>query len=264
MINIFKIKKVAALVLNGLLPAIIFFIMLRFYNFLYAIIGLLIGVLMSYLISNAMLKNPFTSLLEGKGILAINFDSTGVLRPFIMRLQAPYMKGIFKGRKINDVWDREATFNLAAPLKVGTAKVEKKDGKEFFKLVLNEEEYNKGRFALYHYPVILWNEQTNSLLTKDFFSEKEKNAFAEHGVLYLNRKVEELTTSMLNFGRYVVEQLKPKTSLFANKWTWIIIAVVIIILIALFAPSIINTIKGTAGTGANAIKQATGGAINPV
>lgn len=270
MLNMFKIRKVASLVLMGMLPSIIFFVMIKYYGLLMGIIGLLIGVLITYFLSSLMLKNPFTDMLEGKGILCINMDSTGVLRPFIVSLSAPYIKGILNKKEVNDVWDREATFNMAAPKKLGkaeiiTEKIPKPNGadkivKETFRIELDEEEYNKGRFALFQYPVIIWNEQTNSILTKDFFAEKEKNSFAEHGVLYLNRKMEELTSAMLNFGRYVVEQLKPKGSLLQNKWVVGIAIFLIILLLVLFAGPIIESISGVAGNGA---LKGLSGAINP-
>lgn len=258
MINVFKVRKIAALLLMGLFPTIMFFIAVTFWSFLYGLAFLAAGLLLGYLIANIMLKNPFTAMLEGKGILAINFDSTGVLKPFIVGLKAPYVKGILNGKEVNDVWDREATFNFAVPKKAGTAQQITEGKKSYFKIELSEKEYNAGRFAMYHYPCILWNEQTNSLLTKDFFSEKEKNAFTEHGVLYMNRKLEELTGAMLNFGRYVVEQLKPKMSILQNKWFWIIIIVVGVIMLALFAKPIIQNIQGVASGGLGAAITPTG------
>lgn len=258
MINVFKVKKIASLLLMGLFPTIMFFIAITMWNFLYGLLFLAAGLLLGYIVSSLMLKNPFTDMLEGKGIMAINMDSTGVLRPFIVGLQAPYIKGILNRKQVNDVWDREATFNLAVPKKAGKAEKITVNNKSFFNIQLDEKEYNEGRFALYHYPCIIWNEQTNSLLTKDFFSQKEKNAFTEHGVLYMNRKLEELTGAMLNFGRYVVEQLKPKINILQSKWFWIVIIIVGIIMLALFAKPIIQNIQGVASGGA------LGGAINPL
>ena len=62
----------------------------------------------------------------------------------------------------------------------------------------------------------------------------EKDTFAEHGVLYLNRKMEELTSVVRDFGRHVVETLKPKQSLFKNKWVIVIIIIFAVILLIIF------------------------------
>lgn len=274
MLNMFRVRKVAALLMMGFIPVLLFFLAITFWGLWYGIMFLFTGIILGYVIGNLLLRNPFTQMLEGRGILAINLDSTGVIRPFIVSLAAPYIRGKFSGKEVNDVWDREATFNMAVPVKAGKAvkpdpfasKTISEDSKATaakFTISLTEEELNQGRFALFHYPVIIWNEQTGSILTKDFFAENEKDAFAEHGVLYLNRKVEELTSSLLNFGRYVIEQLKPQQEWYKNKWVIFIMIFFIIILIALFAPALINTLKGAASNAGGAIKGAAGGAINP-
>jgi hypothetical protein len=95
---------------------------------------------------------------------------------------------------------------------------------------------------------LLYNEQIGAFITKEFLSNIEKDTFAEHTVLYLNRIMEELTSVMRDFARYVIESLKPKGSIFGSKWFWIIILIVGLILAGLLAPSLIKSIKGMMGT----------------
>ncbi len=260
MINLFVVKKYAALLLCGFLSTISFLVANIYYGFLWAFVGFGIGLAFSVLLGTFLLKNPFTSMLEGKGILALNLDSTGIIKPFIVSLKPPYIVGKLGGNKVNDVFDRATVWNLTPPVENETQAKFGKDGT--IELKLSEKDYNKSRFALFHYPVIIYNEQIKSLLTKDFFSNSEKDAYAEHGVLYLNRKLEELTSIVRDFGRYVVELTKPKLSFFEGK-TWVIWLVLIIffIILAMFAPYIWNTIKGGIGPATEAI-QAAGGSGN--
>jgi hypothetical protein len=267
MFNPFIIKKWGALFISGLVTTIAFFIGLTFYNFLYALIFMGAGLFLTALIGNVMLDNPFRLMLEGKGVLAINLDSTGVIRPFIMSVKSPYVEGTLNNRLKSDVFDRETVYNLAAPQEAGTVQQGTgKDGKVRIALVLSEEDYNKGRFALFHFPCIIFNEQINSIITKDFLGETEKTAFAEHGVLYLNRKMEELTSAIRDFGRHVVESLKPKGFGITKGTMAIILIIVIIVLLILFAPKLIpalakagGAIGGSGNVASGAVQKVAGG-----
>ena len=164
-------------------------------------------------------------------------------------------------QKIKDIFDRAAVFQLAQPVKALDLK-ENKDGDLI--ITLDQNKFNAARFALFHYPVLIWNDNIKSLITKDFFSERERDAFAEHGVLYLNKQVEELNNHLLNFGRYIVENLKPSTDWLKSKWTIIIAIIIFIILAAIFAPSIIEAVGGITAPATSAITKTSGatGALN--
>jgi hypothetical protein len=280
MFNPFTMKKYAALILSGMLCTICFYIGVSIYSSLLLAMGLLaVGLLVSIVVGILLLNNPFTLMMEGKGILALDLNSTGVIRPFIVKVTTPFIAAKYNGKMIHDVFDRDTVMQLAAPIKA-RMQLEKKDNgniviqldeaellklkqktKEgFTTLELTEEQYNAGRFALFHYPCIIWNSQVGSILTKDFLSEAEKTTFAEHTIIYLNRKMEELTSIVRDFGRYVVELTKPQGSGMGNKWIWIIVAVGVVILGIIFLPSIISTIKGAGGTASAAISTA-GGAV---
>lgn len=264
MFNPFVIKKWGALLAVGLITTIGFFIGLQFLGFLLSFVCMGVGLLLSAFIANKMLDNPFRSMLEGKGVLALNIDSTGIIRPFIMAVRPPYVEGKINNKLASDVFDRETVYNLAAPQEVGMVQQGRgKDDEVRIALILSEKEYNMGRFALFHFPVIIFNEQINSILTKDFLSEQEKQGFAEHQVLYLNRKMEELTSVIRDFGRYVVESLKPKSFKISSTWVIIIVIVVIIILLVIFAPSIIPTLQKTAG-GITSGAKSVAGAVQPL
>lgn len=259
MINPFVLKKYAALILNGCLPVVGYAIGTMFYGLWIGLACFGGALLVSILASKLILKNPFTMMLEGKGLLVFNIDSTGIIRPFIVYLHQPFVKGKLGSDSVNDVYDRSSVLSLAPPVKNGDAEM----GEGKVKIELDESTFNKSRFGMYHYPALIYNSQLKSCITKDMLSENEKNSFAEHGVLYLNRKLEELTSIVRDFGRYVVELTKPKNNIFKNKWFIIAVVALVIILIALFAKPVINTIMSTGGSAVSAFGSAGGNPVIP-
>lgn len=257
----FMIKRWGAFLLTGFLPVMFYMIGEMYYGFLWGIGIMMLGLLFAVYIGGVMIRNPFTMMLEGQGLLALNIDSTGVIRPFIVGLDQPFVKGHLDGQKVTDVYDREAVLSLALPVQGGNAITIKNPIVQPINkgviLDIGEEAFNRSRFGLYHYPVLIYNAQLKSLLTKDFLSGQEKQAFAEHGVLYLNRKMEELTSIIRDFGRYVVELTKPQTSIFQNKYFWIIIVVFCIIMLILFGKPLIEGITSTGQAAMGAAKSAS-------
>lgn len=254
MFNVFAIKKWAALTLVGVISTITFAIASIFYGILWGTAGFLVGLLVSVLLGNLFLKNPFTNMLEGKGLLCLDINSSGIIKPFLVQFNAPYIQGKVNGKKMQDIFNRDTIGQLSTPIEdAGTA--EWKDGK--LTIVLDNEKYTKSKMVMLHYPVIIWNSIINSLMTKEQLSELEKDTFSEHIILYMNRKLDELTSLVRDFGRYIVELTKPK-SMLGNKWIWIVLVVGAVILIALFAPAIIEQISNT---GASAVESISGNAI---
>lgn len=244
-LNVFVIKKYAALIMAAFLPVLAYTIGMVFYGFWIGFGLLALFMIFSVLLCNKLLSNPFTAMIEGKGLLCLNIDSTGIIKPFILKVIQPYVTGKLENTPINDVYNRSTVLSLANPVTEGTATEEKEGG---ITLRINQDQFNQSRFGLYHYPTLIYNGQLKSLVTKDHLSEKEKSGFAEHGILYLNRKMEELTGVLRDFGRYVVELTKPKGSIFQNKWFWIVVIFVVIVLVLLVAPTIIKQFGGMAGT----------------
>lgn len=247
-INLIKVKNYAALIMTGVIPVMFFAISNILYGFLYSIAFMLVGLLIGVIIGKVMLKNTFTAMLEGKGIIVINIDSTGIMQPFLVAVESPLIKGKIGNKSVNDVFDRDSVYNLAAPQVAEKKATPKDDGG--ISIDIDGKELNKGRFALFHFPCLIYNQQLGSILTKDFLSNQEKEAFAEHTAIYLNRKMEELTTAMRDFGRYVIETLKPAKSIFQNKFFWIVIAVAIFILIILFGKPMLQAVTNF-GSGAS-------------
>lgn len=254
MINIYKVKKYGALITAVSIGSLLTTIGLLWYGIWGGVIFFLCAILCAVGIGVVLLNNPFSAMLEGKGILALNIDSTGIIRPFLINVDNPFIRGKLFKQEVHDVFNREAVHSLAVPR---YAKQKEKDGKKY--ISLSEEDYNASRFGMDHYPVILYNSNIQSIMTKEFLSEKEKEAFAEHGLLYANRRLEELTGAVRDFGRHVVELTKPGSDWYTSWWFYAIIVVFIIIMLVLFGQPILNAVSGFSSPAAEAVSQATAG-----
>lgn len=263
MLNPFIIKENAVLILAPMFGVIGYIIGNLYGGFWAGMIGLAVMVLVVVLAGKALLANPFTSMLKGKGVLALDINSTGVIRPFILGVKLPYVQGKVNGRFFRSMWNRKLVQNMATPVTAGEAVKDEEKGGLVIKL--SEKEYNKSRFAMYHYPVILYNEAVGETITKDFLSENEGKVFATHNVMYLNKLVQDLTSNVRDFGRYIAEQLQPKKSIWASKWTWVVMVIGLVVLALLFAPKILEVLGGgTGGAISNAVSTATQAGANTI
>jgi hypothetical protein len=263
-LNPFIIRKWAALVVPGVMATMGWYIPGLYWGLWGGVAGFLLCLLLGALLGTFLLNNPFTRLLEGKGILALDISSTGVVRPFLVGVSSPYVGGKLAGRMVKDVFDRDAVYNLANPKEVKAGADPTPEGG--IQITLSEEEYNRGRFAMFHWPLLLYNSQVDSIITKDFLSEQEKSAFAEHQILYLNRKVEELSSLTRDFARHVVEQALKPTDLLKNPIVITIMVIALIVLAVIFGPTIIQTVMATIKPATTAISTAaaSGATITPM
>lgn len=262
MINVYVIKKYATLMMCGFIPVLMFVLGDILKGFIWGIGLFFMGMLLTVVAGNLLLRNPFSNFLEGKGLLVANLDSTGIVPFFNIKLERPHLRGEFYKQSIEDTFDREAVFNMIPPEGKQGVGIYTQDGGMLIKL--NNQEYNKGRMVTMQYPLLIWNDQIKSLITKDFLSDQEKHAFAEHQSLHLNQQMNSLTSVTRDFARYVVEQLKPLKKFFSGGAGGVIaivlIVIVIIVLAVLFGPKIIALFNGGGGGGSNvadAVQKAT-------
>lgn len=289
MINPYKIRKWAGLVVVGMFTSIFFFVGVLYYGMLVGIFTLFAGLVVGGLVANMLLKNPFSQMLEGSGILAMDINSTGIINLFIVKVAGHKIRGKVNGKVVNDVFDRGAVHSLKVPV-LNSGELSKdlsrehkryavvspeelKDEQSIRKRIIRdeividfrlfEETFNRTKFALMQYPVLLYNSQLETFITKDFLADSEKRSFAEHHVLYLNRQMQDLSSSIRDFGRYIVETLKPKSGVFGSKWVMIVVIIVLVILAILFLPAIIDVFRSTGGVVSGASSTAKG-VITPV
>lgn len=275
MFNQFVLKKWAALATCAFLPTIGYNIGYGYYGLIGGLGFFFGGALLGCIMGIVFLKNPFTTMLEGKGLIAMNIDSTGILTPFVMNVNTPYIKGKVRGKTVKDIFNRKSVFSIGTPIvskypaindvgknvvpdKIPEIGDEIEEYKNYLHIRLDKDAYNNSKFGFLHYPLIMYNSQTKSVITKDWLSDKENEVYAEHTVLLLNRKMDELTQVTRDFARHVIESLKPIKK-FAGSWiTWLIIVAVVIVLLVLFGPSILQAIRG------DVVSSATGAVSNVV
>lgn len=258
-INPYVMKKYVSLFLVGICTALPMFVILSIYgNLVLAGVFMFVGLVTGIIIANVMLYNPFTAMLEGKGLLAMDINSTGIIRTFLVNLKPPYVKGNIGKEKVVDVFDRETVCDLELPRKEKGLEVPQvkytDDGK--LKINIDYEAYNKSRFRMLHYPVLIFNSHLGSLLDKQMISKLEKETFAAHSIIFLNKKVEELTSVLTHFSRQVIELMRPKSSAFDNP---VIRGIVIFIIIFAFLAIGYMFLKPMImGSGSNPFAAATG------
>lgn len=259
MFNPFIIKKYAALLFNSFGAVIMFYIGLLSYGFLGGLGFMAVSLILGVLVGNLLLKNPFTEMLEGKGILTLPVDSSGLINPFILKVKMPFVEGKYRGEEVSDVFNRNTVFNIAPPriLHQQPDIETDKEGNKSISIKISEEEFNIGRFQLNQYPCFIYNLTLNSIITKEMLATSENKAFAEHTILNLTRKVNELSKWIRDFARYAIEQMKPKKPFnLGGAAMWVIIVFLVIMLI-IFMPSIINIVGGTAsGATSSAVSNA--------
>lgn len=116
LLNPFVMRRTIATVLCPVIACVLFFVGLIYYQLIGAIFFMFVALLLCYFLGRVLLLNPFTAMLEGKGILVLNIDSTGVIRPFIVSVMSPFIQGKLNGRQVKDAFDRSAVFHMAAPV----------------------------------------------------------------------------------------------------------------------------------------------------
>ena len=243
MMNPFVIKRYTAITISSMMTVVIFYFVTKYYGFIWGCVSIIAGLLFGIVIASALLKNPFTVMLEGKGLLCFTLDSTGIISPFNIQLKQPYVKGRHGIDMIKDVFDRSTVFKLKAPMRVKNPAIMDETGG--LSLKLTEKELNASNFALFHFPLLIYNKQIKSFITKEVLGNEEKSLFAEHTILYLNQIMQELTSLTRDFSRYIIESLKPKENFLQSKWTYIILTIVLIIFAIMFGPSIYQAIMKT-------------------
>lgn len=245
MINVFKIKKWAALFLVAFLSVIAYVVGGLYYGFFGGFLFFGASLVVSLLIGNLLLKNPFSVMIEGGGVLALDINSTGVIRPFVLSVVPPFVIGKFFGSQIRDVFDRKSTASISAPVVSKSLVVKDENGG--VSISLTNEDYNNSRFALNHFPCLIFNSQLGKMVSKEFICDNEKSVLAEHLLLYVSSQMESLKQSLLNFGRYVVETTKPKQEWYKSKvFVYVLIGIAVFLIIVLFAPKILAVLQGSA------------------
>ena len=210
MINPFVVRKYLAYLLLGTMPLIGFVVGLLYYGLTNALLICAVTLLLCTVLANKLIVNPFTAMLEGKGILTVTIDSTGVLDFHVLGVGSGRVFGNLFGTDINVPYDPNLIHTVYAPkvnddgyyITSEADKVTYKTDTEY--LVLDMTKFRKFRFGFQQYPLLVYNKVTKTLITKDFLGDMEKK-IVSHLLFVANERGKDLGRSMLGFSRAVVD-----------------------------------------------------------
>lgn len=244
MINPFKIKEVLGLIVPQLITILGFMIIFTTNGFFIAAMSSVLLMVIGLVVGKLIIKNPFTEMLKGNGLLTIPIDSKGILNPFLCTFSKGHINGVFDGEEVKAPFDRKVVFNIEYPEKISMVK--DKDANLYLKI--SQDEISERRFGMYHLPVLLYNAQLGSFITKDWLSEKETHTFARHHIIHANKIAERLTKEITNFGRYIADNAMQKfKNILSNPIVKILITIAVVGLIGYllfkFAPALLTNAK---------------------
>jgi len=229
-INVYKVKEWFAFMLVGMLPTVVFAALMLFSSIVWAVFGWIAMLVLMSVIAKAILRNPFTDMLKGNGLLTLNIDSTGKIGIFISRLSQGVLSGFFDGEEVSDSFDRDGVPSIGAPVKTAGSFVRDKEEKNYTLKITDKELYDS-RFAFNQYPCLIYNNLASTFVTKTQISNLEKNLVAHNKLIFLAKKVESLNRNTLHFARHVIDQLKPKSSFMGNMPNWVSIMIIVVVLV---------------------------------
>ena len=242
-VNFYKVKKWGAGAMMSFMPVMTFLLMIIFTDLIQSIIAILMVIPVSIMLGFRLMNHPVMQYLEGNGLLVLTFDSTGTIDTFLVNVKNPYISGEYRCKKTETIFDRNSIFYMGAPQKINGIP-EDNPNYEILKLQIPKKDKNEHLFGFQHFPVLIYNKNLETFLTKELLANIEKDTFVKHMILYLNRKVEDLTSSLRDFARHIIEQTRPKKSFLDSlgAMKWIMLIIVIGVLLAIGAPLILDNI----------------------
>lgn len=273
-----KVKKYIGFTLIAGLPTLMFFLFQLFnYGFLFGLLAWFLGLILAMILTTMVLyKHPFISLAENKGLVVLTIDSTGVIQPYIIQSDGRNMGGKIRGRQSHSTFDRNVMGYLRMPKpatlvkklfkkptpeemienKITPAQLkEQKERYDNANFEIQELKTPKGDKSSFGYafggmPCLFYNTKLDTFISKEDLVNLESDGTIKHFVGYLKQKVEELNINLRDFGRYVVEQTRPKkgSDIFKNPMFWIILlGVGAVIMVFLFGGDVSGALSN-AGT----------------
>jgi hypothetical protein len=249
-VNLYKVKKWGAGFMMAFFPTITFLVMILTADFLMAVIGFLMVVPFSMFLGFRLTSHPLHEFLEGKGLMVWTVDSTGTIEPFIVQVDNPFLRGMHRGKKVETIFSRESIAYMKEPQNVGGTMEQDPEDPNIEKLTIRipKDKKTSITYGLQQFPVLIYNKNLGEFISKDAFSKFEKDTFVTHMVLYLNRKVEDLTSSLRDFARYIVEQTRPRASIWGAPWVkWVLVGGAILFLMIILAPYVLQAFVNVGG-----------------
>lgn len=198
MVN-YKMKKMIIFFFAAITPLLMMMIMfyLGFPILGATLISILIGFALAFT-GNVITSQPaFIKAFEGEGILAFDFNSSGITRLFTVQVQVPDIAIKTKDGIEKRLYDRTISLIMREPEKAGIYEkdnVNEKTGEATRDLVftMGREKYQQSLFKAGYLNFLLFNSQTGMFVTKEQLATMEKNLMVEYVTLNEWREIREL------------------------------------------------------------------------
>ena len=204
-------KKILAFFMVGLFPLLICMVLLAL-NF--PLLGalffpMLVAFVAGYIGHTSTSQNPFIKAIQGQGILAFDFNSSGIARVFLVNVDVPDIN--IKTREGNEkrYYDRMISLVLREPENSNLVEDSNKKTMEF---TIPTEEYQKSVFKHNHLNFMIFNSQTGMFLTKEFLANMEKTLMVEYVTLNEWRELKEMNKTIRDFTRTIMDTVLHKTA----------------------------------------------------
>lgn len=248
--NLTKTKKWGAFFLAGILPGLALMFMLMQseivvdaetqamhlnFNPLMVLLPFVGVVFLCIAIGSKMISHPLTQMIEGDGMLVFDVSSTGIIAPFIVKLNGNMIQGKLNKRPVESFFSRDLVARLIKPRHASAIEQEDK-----VIIELPKKDEHKYTFGMGSWTCLLYNSQLGTFMSKETLALVEERVFVNHLVLYLNKKIEELSEKIRDFARYIVEHTRPRKGILDNPLIWIVILIVLGLILLAMAPIAIN------------------------
>lgn len=224
------------------------------------------SVLLVCMIASAKMTNhEFRDMLEGKGIITVKLESTGVFDFRVLQVANGRIFGNLWGKNINEPYNPELLYTLYAPEihDNGYSVVKYKDAVKNVEkdlLVIDIEKFRRYKFGFKQYPMLVYNSVTKTLLTKGDLGDIEK-MIASHNVFVANERAKDLNRSLLDFSRAVVDKEFSLKGVEFGKW---LIYLLIGGIIAFFVWQLLQGGGGAISNAIGNVADVGGNIVNPV
>lgn len=222
-------------------------------NPIFFIAGYLLGMPLSFIFANLLLRHPIIDALLGNGNLCFAVTETGQWLPFIVRPNGGYIQGVVRGLKIEGIMDRSLMQFMGKPGK-GTIESNINEGKIILKL--DVEEYNRSRHYSDEIGFFIYSMKLKQFLTKEMVSTLENETFSKHMITYTAYKVRELTSILRDFSRSYVDLYKENKPIWEQAWFKFLVIGAIVLIVGYFLfPYIAKALAPAVDTGAKALQS---------
>lgn len=241
-------KKFVVFLLLGLVPILIFLMLLSLGIFFGIKIGLLemavvsiFSVFVLMIFAFKATESPFLKMWEGSEFGAMTLDDTGKIDFFTVKYVSGNLIGMLHGQEIMERFNRKFFFYINSVF--GRGKLKEEDNK--LVLTLEKKDYNKSQFKT-EFPILIWNKRLNTFITKEYLHDKDNKEL----IIALGRnyyaELQKFNQTASAITRFIVDLLGKKI-LGQNSWIfWLLILLIGGILIYLGWPEISKLFAGVA------------------